>query len=134
MRSVVFDSFALLALFRNEPGAGFVASLLADVRDGRAWGGVCPVNLGEVYYIVAREHGALRAEDLLRQLLGLEWHLLPMTNDLVWEAARLKARHPLSYADALAVACARQQGAELVTNDPETRRAEHGVTTCWEPE
>jgi ribonuclease VapC len=38
---------------------------------------------------------------------------------LVLEAARLKARFPISYADAFAVATARAEGGPVLTGDPE---------------
>lgn len=38
---------------------------------------------------------------------------------LVLEAARLKARYPMSYADAFAVATARAERAAIVTGDAE---------------
>jgi ribonuclease VapC len=39
--------------------------------------------------------------------------------DLVLEAARVKARHTLSYADAFAVALAERLRVPLITGDPE---------------
>jgi predicted nucleic acid-binding protein len=41
------------------------------------------------------------------------------TNWLILEAADWKSRHPISYADAFAVATARQERATLVTADPD---------------
>jgi predicted nucleic acid-binding protein len=134
MQSAVFDSFAVLAWFKGEPGGSSVAALLTDVADGVLWGGICAVNLGEVYYVVTREHGPEQAEELLENLLHLPWHVLPVSNELVWAAARLKARFPISYADAFALACAEEHDADLITDDPELREAPHGVTVRWETE
>ena len=94
MKGVVFDSFAVLAWLRDEPGADFVDALLAQVRDGVIWGGISAVNLGEVYYITARKQGQAYASKTLENLLQLEWDVLPPANDLVWVAARLKAAKP----------------------------------------
>ena len=134
MNSVVFDAFAIVAWFKDEPGAEFVDAMLADVADGRIWGGICAVNLGEVYYIVAREHGAAKAGELLQNLLNYNWHVVPASNELVWAAARLKASFRISYADAFALACAHEHEADLVTDDPELREVDHGVTVRWETE
>ena len=98
------------------------------------WGGICAVNVGEVYYIVARERNVQTAEDLRDYLLGLEWDVIPASNELVWAAARLKAQFPISYADAFALACAEEHDADLITDDPELREAPHGVTVRWETE
>ena len=132
MRNVVFDSFAILAWFNNEPGAQLTKTLLADVRDGRRWGGICAVNLGEVYYTMRRRHGPERADELHRFLLALPWEVIPASNDLVWAAARLKAAFPISYADAFALACAQARDAQLVTGDPELHAVQHGVEVLWE--
>jgi ribonuclease VapC len=132
MQRVVFDSFAVLAWFKREPAAPFVRSLLTDVRAGRLWGAICAVNVGEVYYVVSRERGPAAADELLEDMLYLDWQVLPASNDLVWAAARLKARYRISYADAFALACAQEHGADLVTDDPELRAAPHGVTLRWE--
>ncbi|MFB6350267.1 MAG: PIN domain-containing protein, partial [Bradymonadaceae bacterium] len=43
--------------------------------------------------------------------------ILSVNDDLVWKAAGLKARHPLSFADAFAGALALDRGATLVTGD-----------------
>jgi predicted nucleic acid-binding protein len=132
MRGVVFDSFAVLAWLRDEPGSDFVDALLAQVRDGTVWGGICAVNLGEVYYITARKRGQAQASKTLEHLLQLAWDVLPPSNDLVWAAARLKAAHRISYADAFALACAQQHGSELISGDPKLLAAPHGTTVRWE--
>jgi ribonuclease VapC len=49
----------------------------------------------------------------------------------VLEAARIKARLPISYADAFAVATAQRERAVIVTGDPEFRKVEHLVTVKW---
>jgi ribonuclease VapC len=133
MRRAVVDSFAVLAWLKDEPGVRFVRSLFAAAEQGELRLLVCAVNLGEVYYITAKERGMARAEAVLGNLLHLPWNVLPVTNELVWAAARLKARFRISYADAFALACAQEQEAELVTNDPELCAAQHGVAILWEP-
>jgi predicted nucleic acid-binding protein len=45
--------------------------------------------------------------------------LVPVREPYILEAARLKARHSMSYADAFAVATARLARAPLLTGDPE---------------
>ena len=46
-------------------------------------------------------------------------------------AAELKARYPISYADAFALASAIEHQAELVTGDPEFRQVENLVKIVW---
>jgi predicted nucleic acid-binding protein len=76
------------------------------------------VNVGEVSYIVERLAGAQRARQVVRELryrLTLDLPTVPR----VLEAARIKARHQMAYADAFAVATALAHRATLLTGDPE---------------
>lgn len=76
------------------------------------------INLGEVFYVVQRATGADRARAVvgdLRHRLSLD---LP-TEARVLEAAAIKARHALAYADAFAIATALSHRASLLTGDPE---------------
>ncbi len=131
MKRVVFDAFAVIAWLQGEPGEAYVSSLLYQISDRELWGGICAVNIGEVYYNILRKRGEDTAETYLRFLQGLDWEIIPASNELVWAAARLKARFAISYADAFALACAQQHQADLVTDDHELRTAKHGVAVLW---
>jgi ribonuclease VapC len=89
------------------------------------------INVGEVYYIVAKHRSEDAAEQALLHLDRLPLELVSNTFDEVLEAARLKARFPLSYADAFALATAIRFDARLVTGDPEFEAAEDLVDVDW---
>ena len=131
MRRAVLDTCAVLAWLWHEPGGALVTELLREIEADRLWGAICAINLGEVYYRTCREKGQEDAESDLQMLRKLPWQVVPASNDLVWAAARLKARYPISYADAFALACAQQHDASLVTNDPELLQADHGTPILW---
>lgn len=131
MKRLVFDSFAILAWLYEEPSAGFVDMLLHEIGTGATDGGISIVNLGEIYYTVARRDSASRAETTLLALREFDWHIHAASDDLVLAAARLKAQFRISYADAFALACAQEHDAELVTGDPELLAADHGVPILW---
>jgi predicted nucleic acid-binding protein len=76
------------------------------------------INLGEVFYVVHRAAGADRAEAVIRDLRHRLYLDLP-TEARVLEAAAIKARHALAYADAFAIATAVAHHASLLTGDPE---------------
>ena len=76
------------------------------------------INLGEVFYVVSRDQGRVEAEHVLRDLRPLLRLDLP-TERRVLEAARIKADHPLAYADAFAAATALAHDAALWTGDRE---------------
>lgn len=76
------------------------------------------INLGEVYYTIRPKVGPQEAEDtvgLLRPMMTLD----AATPERIMAAARIKAAHPLAYADAFAVATAVAHDAVLLTADPE---------------
>jgi predicted nucleic acid-binding protein len=76
------------------------------------------INLGEVFYVVHRATGAVRARavvDDLRHRLSLD---LP-TEARVLEASSIKANHALACADAFAIATAIAHDATLLTGDSE---------------
>jgi predicted nucleic acid-binding protein len=95
------------------------------------------VNAGEVFYRLEKTGHADRASAFLAALRRREfpWALVPATNRRVWEAAAIKARHPVSYADAFAVALARELSAALLIGDPEIHAlARQGVVPVeWLP-
>lgn len=131
MRRLIFDSYAILAWLRREPQAPFVVSLWRELAQGRQWAGICLVNWGEIYYLMARRSNLATADDTMRKLAELPWEICGVDESLTLAAARFKARLRLSYTDAFALACAQGQQAELVTGDPELIAADHGVPILW---
>jgi predicted nucleic acid-binding protein len=127
----LLDSYAILALLNDEPGAQFVADLLrAGARDEDLLL-VNEINVGEVYYIVAKHRSLSEAERVLRYLETLPLEIVSNGYAEVIDAARVKARFPLSYADAFAVATAIRLGVCLVTGDPEFAAVEDTVDIVW---
>jgi len=127
----LLDSHAILAFLNDEEGAERVAGLLEDAEESGAPLLVNEINVGEVYYIVAKHRSEDAAEQVLLHLDRLPLELVSNTFDNVLEAARLKARFPLSYADAFALATAIRFDARLVTGDPEFEAAEDLVDVDW---
>lgn len=112
--TVVLDSWAVLRYLEDvEPSASLVADLLEDERPLMSW-----INLGEVHYIVRRAHGEEDAVETVRDLRDVIEVRLP-DERLVLDAARLKADHPMAYADAFGAALAIAEDATLWTGDPE---------------
>ena len=78
-----------------------------------------------------RRRGFAAAQKTLMLLQSLPIKILEVTNDLVLDAAHIKASHPLSYADAFAVAVAINQKAIVLTGDPEFESVETLVNVEW---
>lgn len=112
--TVVVDSWAVLRhLEGTEPGAAEVAELLVRERPLMSW-----INLGEVHDVLRRLHGDDDATETVRDLRDVVDARLP-DEQLVIDAARIKADRSMSYADAFAAAFAVAADAELWTGDPE---------------
>jgi len=100
----VLDSVALLALLGSEPGGEDVARLLRQAQSGDARLLMTWVNVGEVAYIVEHRWGQTRLHQVLGTLEATTIEMVPVERALALAAARIKATHPLAYADAFAAA------------------------------
>lgn len=114
------DSWAVLAwLDGEESAAEIVQGVVEGERAAISW-----VNLVEVHYRTARDHGRQEADQVLAELRPQVSEDLPGISAMR-EVARLKAENPIALADCFAIALAAQEGAVLLTGDPEiTDRAE----------
>jgi predicted nucleic acid-binding protein len=120
MRSCL-DSWAVLAwLDGEEPAAEMVAQAVARERPAMSW-----INLVEVHYRLARDHGGEEADRTLSELRSRITEDLPAISAMR-AVAGIKAAHPIALADCFAIALAAEEGAALLTGDPEiVERAEH---------
>jgi len=128
---IVLDSFAVLAYLQAEKGAQQVKELFHQAATGQLSVQMTVINLGEVYYITSRAYGQERAEEVLAMLRHLPIKLVVVDEKLALETARIKAKHPLSYADAFAVALAQRHDVPVVTGDPEFSCIETLVPVKW---
>jgi PIN domain nuclease of toxin-antitoxin system len=113
---IVLDAWAVSALLNHEAAGPVVRDLL---KRHDCW--ISSVNLGEAYYTSLRERGeerTVRAIEELREVVRLDHPDWPLVRD----AAGIKARGGLSYADAFCVATARRHEAPLYTGDDEIVR------------
>jgi predicted nucleic acid-binding protein len=118
--AAVADSWAVLAAIRGEgESARMMRRLLHRARAGNLRLLLNLVNLGEVYYRLIQIAGRSAADEHLARLRATPFEIVPVREPLVLEAGRVKATHPVSYADAFAVATARLEHAPVVTGDPE---------------
>jgi uncharacterized protein len=125
----LLDSFALLAYLKKENNYQRVKGLLSSSDDPALMN---DVNVGETYYILARERGAEQADAFLNVILpSLPITVLSNSFEHVIEASRIKARYTLSFADCFAVATAVREKAVIVTGDPEFKHVQKLVELEW---
>ncbi|MCO6040372.1 type II toxin-antitoxin system VapC family toxin [Thermococcus alcaliphilus] len=128
---VVLDSYALLVYINNEPPADRVEKYLNLGREGKADLYMNVVNLGEVYYILARKKGVDTANLAMALLKEEPITFVAADERLSLLAGRIKAFHKLSYADAFAAATAIDLKATLLTGDEEFKTIEDRIKIEW---
>jgi ribonuclease VapC len=128
---LVFDSWAILAYVQAEPAGARVRSLLIEVTEVRRSLWMTNINLGEVWYMLARRNSSAYATQHLADLMQIGIERVDIDWPMVLEAADYKSRHKISYADAFAAALAKQRNAELVTGDREFQALESEIKIHW---
>ena len=107
------DSWAVLRwLEGTEPAATRVEAALQDRPV------MSLVNVGEVFYIVRRARDDTVALEVLDGLRARVEFDIPYEERVV-ASARIKAEHPMAFADAFAIATSLAYSAVLLTGDPE---------------
>ena len=127
----VLDSYALLALLRDEPGAETVADLLERAGQQNRSVHMTEVNYAEVQYTIRRKDGETVWASIAGELLAAPIEFHAADRRLADVAAGFKARFKISLADAFAAALAKERKAELVTGDPEFRALEKEIKIRW---
>ena len=131
MKNYVFDSFAMIAFFENEPGAEMVEEALRQLFTKKARGWMSVINWGEVYYCTYREQGTGCAQEVVSRLAEYPIEVVDADQNMTREAAILKGKYKVAYADCFAVALARQKNAEILTGDPEFQKFKEKIKINW---
>ena len=130
-RLFIFDSYALLKLFQKEKGHEKVGQILEETKKSGVAKYLNAINLGEIIYSTKREFGDQKKLEVLANIERLNFTILPIPNNLIFQAAEHKAQYNISYADCFALASALEYKAILVTGDPEFKKVEHLVEIMW---
>jgi len=131
-KAYVFDSYALLAFLKNEPGAAFMEDIIASISKGRTKGYVSIINLAELLFILTRRKSEKEAMIFLRSLSNWKIQTINTDEKLAILAGRVKAGHSISLADAFCVAVAQHKGAIVITGDPEFKLIKD-IEISWLP-
>ncbi|HDM77585.1 MAG TPA: type II toxin-antitoxin system VapC family toxin [Deltaproteobacteria bacterium] len=131
MKKYIMDSFAMIAFFENEPGADRVALILKSLMDRKAKAYMSVINWGEIYYNTMKEQGVETAEKVIGQLKQYPVELVDADQKLTYEAAKLKGRYKIAYADCFAAALSYRLNAVIVTGDPEFKKLGGKYSIQW---
>jgi ribonuclease VapC len=105
----------------RQPATDIVENLLAEAESGTTRPLMSAINVGEVYYYVCKYHSETLAESWRESSRTLPVTIEVPTLDEIWDAALLKGRYPIAYADAFAAALAQKYRCPLLTGDPDFR-------------
>ena len=130
-KAIVLDSWAVMAYLEDGPSAEKVADIIADAHETGTPLLMMVVNVGEVWYIIAREASEGDADRSFRELKQLGIEFVDADWSLTHEAARFKATCRMSFADCFAAALAKERKAYLVTGDKEFAQVEAEVLVTW---
>jgi ribonuclease VapC len=127
----VLDTHGLLVFLEREPGFEKVKSLFVAALEEDNDLLMTSVNFGEVYYIILREFGEKKVNEVEKIIRTLPIEIVDVDMQLAREAARFKATKRISYADCFAAALAKLHKGEIVTGDKEFKALEDEVKISW---
>jgi len=124
---IVLDSYAVLSLlFGEEPGKKVKKLLKEDNEIYLNWN-----NLVEIYYIVQREESKEKAIKTISLIKAWSINLVEFDERIWLLAGDYKSKGRISFADAFAIATAKNFNAVLVTGDPEFKPFEKEIKINW---
>ncbi len=131
MATKVLDSYAIMAFYEDEPGADLIRNLLlkAEERDLKLLMSV--VNLGEIWYSIARITSPVTADHYVNEIHGMAIDIVDVDWQLTRQAAAFKANGNIAYGDCFAAALAKNRKAELITGDKEFKVLEGEIKISW---
>jgi len=130
-KAFVMDTWAIIAYLEDEPSAQQIADLIASAHEEEIPIYMTVVNVGEVWYNIAREISEEDANSSVKELHDLRIQFVDVDWELTLEAARFKSQNKMSYADCYAAALAKVKKADLVTGDKEFKALEKEIRIEW---
>lgn len=131
MATKVLDSHALMAFFQDEPGADSVRGLIHRSMESDTNLLMSIVNLGEVWYAIARTNSPEIADQYINEIKGMGIEIVEADWTLTRQAAVFKSGGNISYADCFAAALAKLKKAELITGDKEFKSLDGEIKISW---
>lgn len=129
--ALVLDSWSVLAYLAGEPAGQAVADIISQAHENNGKLVMTVANIGEVWYILARQASEKEADEAVEDLDRLGIERVDIDWKLAREAAKFKAKVRMSYADCFAAALAKLRGAPLVTGDEEFKQVGREIRILW---
>jgi ribonuclease VapC len=120
-----------MAFFEDEPGADLVRDLILKAEENKVNLLISVVNLGEVWYSIARTHSPKVADQYIGEIDGMAIEVVDADWQLTHQAAMFKVNGNISYGDCFAAALAKSNKAELVTGDKDFKVLDSEIKISW---
>jgi ribonuclease VapC len=130
-KAYVLDSWAVIAYLEDEPSGEQIEDLIATAHEEHIPIYMSVINVGEVWYTFAREISEAEADASVKTLRDLRIQFQDADWEITQEAARIKSKNKLSYADAFAAALAKTKKADLITGDNEFKPLDGEIKISW---
>lgn len=131
MASKVLDAYALMAFFEDEPGADHIRDLILKAEENKVNLFMSVVNLGEIWYSIARTNSSEVADQYIGEINGMAIEIVDADWQLTRQAALFKASGKISYGDCFAAALAKIKKADLITGDKEFKSLDNEIKISW---
>ena len=130
-RAIVLDSWAVIAYLSDETAGEKVAEIMANAHENKIPLKMSILNVGEVWYSMARQASENEADRVIDDLRELGIEFVDANWKMTRTAASYKSKHKMSYADCFAADLAKEEKAELATGDKEFKEVEHEIKIEW---
>jgi predicted nucleic acid-binding protein len=130
-KSLVLDTWAIIAFYEEEPAAQQVADIIAQANEEGTPLWMSVVNAGELWYLTARETSPAEADATIEELRSFGIKLENVDWEIARQAGVFKSKYKMSYADAMAAALTLQKNGHLVTGDRDFKHLENEVKLIW---
>lgn len=130
-KTLVLDSWAIMAYLEDESPAERIADLISDAHDEDVPMLMSVLNAGEVWYIIARRTNPGEADRAIRMIQEIGIKFVDADWVLTKIAAGYKVLGNISYADCHAAAVAKHHKAALLTGDREFEQLNDEIAIVW---
>ena len=130
-KTIVLDSWAIMAFLEGEPSAERIADLISDAHDDSVPMLMSVINAGEIWYIIARRRNPAEADRAIQMIQEIGIKFVDADWPLTKIAAGYKVKGNISYADCQAAALAKHYKAALLTGDHEFEQLQDEISIVW---
>ncbi|MBI5207089.1 MAG: type II toxin-antitoxin system VapC family toxin [Candidatus Firestonebacteria bacterium] len=131
----VLDSYAVLCLFdkKRKIENNTIKKYLEEAEKGKIKLYISKINEGEIFYKLYKylgEHIALGfREDLKSGIIPI--NIISVNDKTIEKASEIKAKYPISYADAFCIELACDMNLPIITGDPEFENIKGIAKITW---